>query len=98
MIERADVRITVIGGTATVMDARDGTLQVRVTAGTLVADRGLDAPPVTLFAGDTQIVMRDRRFAVHVEPSRIVFGSGEHARESVERQLVELAPPPVSPV
>lgn len=98
VIERADVRITMVGGTAIVMDARDGTLQVRVTAGTLVADRGLDAPSVTLFAGDTHIVIRDRRFAVRVEPSRLVFGSGEHAREAVERQLVELAPPPAPPV
>jgi hypothetical protein len=67
---------------------------VRVGAGTLVADRGPDAPPVTLFAGDTHIVSRERRFAVRVEPSRIVFGSGEHARESVERQRVELTPRP----
>lgn len=92
IFERDGVKLTLIGpGNATV-EPRAGAVHVRVTRGTVVADRTAAAPSVVFSAGTSTTTTRDATFAVRVEPGMVVFGAGHEARAIVERQVITAAP------
>jgi len=95
-LERDGATLTLIGpGAVSITPQRDGTLGIRVTRGTLLAERTDSAPALAIAAGSNTTVTRDRTFAVHVSPTTVVLGAGAAATQIIERHVVrEPAPPP----
>lgn len=91
--DRDGVVLTLLGpGAATVAaDGGDDVVHVRVARGTLIADRAEAAPAVAITAGGNTTITRDPRFAVRVEPTTVVLGTGQRAREIVERHELVVA-------
>lgn len=84
MFERAGIALSLFGpGTATVEGTNDA-VRVDVKRGTLLAERAPDAPALSIAAGGSTTLTKDRRFAVHVSPTMVVMGSDERANQIIE--------------
>jgi hypothetical protein len=94
--DRVGISLTLFGPAAATVDTVDANVRVQVARGTLLAERADDAPPLSIVAGESTTVSRDRRFAVHVSPSMVVMGSDERATQIIEHHAPVTVPVPDS--
>ncbi len=93
---RDGVTFTLVGPSVATIQREADLVRVTVTKGLVVADRTPTAPALAIDAGDNHVVSRDARFAVRVEPSMVVLGAGEQARQIVERHALDMGAPPLA--
>jgi len=98
VFERDGVVLTLVGPSVATVHREANLVRVSVTKGLLVADRTPSAPALAVDAGDNHVVSRDARFAVRVEPTMVVLGAGEQARQIVERHAIDLGALPLDSV
>lgn len=95
VFERDGLTLTLVGPSLARLTREPDAVRVNVTRGLLVADRAPNAPALAVDAGDNHVVSRDARFAVRVEPTMVVLGAGEQARQIVERHAIDMGALPL---
>ena len=98
VFERDGIVLTLVGPSVATVHREANLVRVTVTKGLVVADRTPSAPALAVDAGDNHVVSRDARFAVRVEPTMVVLGAGEQARQIVERHAIDLGALPLDSV
>ena len=97
VFERDGIVLTLVGPSIATVHREPDVVRVGVIKGLVVTDRAAAAPALAIDAGDNHVVSRDARFAVRVEPTMVVLGAGEQARQIVERHALEMGAAPVDP-